>query len=1211
VRLGNFLVGEKIGEGGSGIVYRAEQIEPVKRSAAVKVLKADSERALARFEAERQALALLDHPNIARFFDAGTTDEGQAYVAMELVAGRSIDKHCSEKGLPVDERVRLLQAVADAVQSGHSQGIVHRDLKPSNVLVDGDGNPKVIDFGIARASEQLLTETTLLTSSDELLGTPDYLSPEQAEGDRDIDARSDVHALGAILYELLSGAPPFDLAGRGIGIAQALDEIRHREPSVPPGPNELGLIALKALSKEPDRRYANAGEFAADLGRFLDEEPVRARPPSLAYRMGKLVRRHKLATAAVAFATLALVAATVVSGIMAFRAKRAAGDASRAFAQSDFQRATQLMLANDQDHAVAFLCRGLRENPDDKIALRQLMLLLTMTDFPQPIAELPIGNGSQLSIAISEDGSTGVVEEAGRKVTFFDIENPDNPRRSLELPGAARVLATIPQEDKVAISAYGVGVCILDYRTGDYATEIFPDKVKMYHGAPSKDGQSIVLAGRKKLQVLDWKIGKARWAKEMKATIVAIDLSPDGQLVAVIGTDGVFYLLNASDGEPAVSPRSFGNQGTAVKFTPDGTKCAVAVGPGREGREGVVHLLELDPGAGEKPERILPIGGDPYSLEFVCGGSHMLITPAHGYVANLWDLKNGRMVARTSAIHQSVFGTGVALADGSRVFTADRSGIVRQWDGESMKPTAAPFRMGSLCDRLISTPDSRRLITHDVNGYVQIWDTRHRAIPIRFFSRRGKVIVARLSPSGDRLATVSSDGFFRVWDTHTNQPLLEMKTPVEAVADFDWRARGLALGLPDGSVRAYKLGDDDEINFCGEWKLDRQVWLVRVSSDGKVVAGSDAGEVGVFQPRVEDVPAAELDRRKLKGWVTAANWGAGNSLAVGTSEGDAALWRDGKFVGKLEHNSEPDAPRKIHDFAFAPDGMILSALRRDGQILVWNAPDLKALPFDFDHGTHAHDDFQMRQRIGFGEGGAIYSLSCYDNRLRAWDTGTGKQIWEGLAKRYVGRSLALNPATGELCGFERLSITDAQSGRLIASELDLTFGDGDHAQGLSFSADGRYLAVPGGWGSTRLHTFPAMPESPANEWFLQFAEHWVGARVGEDGNVRLIPIRDRLSGYIDGECPSDVPPRQREIAEWLRAPVEERAAAPGEALSMRDALDALSVQTDVRAARSALWYRPGDPQAMRTLSKELRRGFPYPAIIPMAQFYSREADQED
>jgi tetratricopeptide (TPR) repeat protein len=371
IHIGPYRLLELLGEGGMGEVWLAEQSEPVHRRVALKIIKLgmDTKQVLARLEAERQALAVMDHPNIARFYDGGATETGRPYFVMELVRGGTLTDYCDINRLTTDERIRLFIDVCHAVQHAHHKGVVHRDLKPSNVLVTvKDSRPvvKIIDFGIAKALGQELTDQTLVTRMGQIIGTPEYMSPEQAEmSGVDVDTRTDVYSLGVMLYELMTGARPFDLAAKAdqaIRIAIRETEVlrpstrltslgetreaiaKHRRTTVEGLRKELrsdlDWVILKAMEKDRTRRYETANGLAQELDRHLRHEPVLAHAPSAGYRVRKFVKRHRmgvLATAAVAVALIAGLSLATMGMVRARRAERVAEEEAEAAKQvSDF-----------------------------------------------------------------------------------------------------------------------------------------------------------------------------------------------------------------------------------------------------------------------------------------------------------------------------------------------------------------------------------------------------------------------------------------------------------------------------------------------------------------------------------------------------------------------------------------------------------------------------------------------------------------------------------------------------------------------------------------------------------------------------------------------------------------------------------------------------------------------------------------------------------
>ncbi len=449
---------EKIGEGGMAVVYMAEQQEPFRRKVALKIIKLgmDTKQVIARFEAERQALAMMDHPNIAKVLDAGATETGRPYFVMELVTGMAITAYCDRNGLSMAERLDLFVRVCDAVQHAHQKGIIHRDIKPSNVMVahqNGERVPKIIDFGIAKATNQRLTEKTLFTRYAHIIGTPAYMSPEQAEmNDLDVDTRSDIYSLGVLLYELLTGTPPFSHEElRKSGYCEMQRIIREQMPSKPSTKlstlgemlidvaqnrrtqvmalpklvrGDLDWIVMKALEKERTRRYASASALGEDVRRHQRHEPIWAGPPGLWYRSRKFVERHVRLVAGLCVLTVTVFAGLIISMTLYFRAESAIGRMDAALLEAE---RTADFLAND------LLATVYPENAKNSEVTVRYILGRASAGVAERFAESPVSEARIREILGLTYQKMGDFEQATPhleraleiRLTHLDAEDPD------------------------------------------------------------------------------------------------------------------------------------------------------------------------------------------------------------------------------------------------------------------------------------------------------------------------------------------------------------------------------------------------------------------------------------------------------------------------------------------------------------------------------------------------------------------------------------------------------------------------------------------------------------------------------------------------------------------------------------------------------------------------------------------------------------------
>jgi WD40 repeat protein/serine/threonine protein kinase len=1012
--IGPYKLMEQIGQGGMGLVFVAEQQQPVRRKVALKVIKPgmDTREVIARFEAERQALALMDHPNIARVLDAGATASGRPYFVMELVKGVPITQFCDDNQLAPRQRLDLFASVCQAVQHAHQKGIIHRDIKPSNVLVAShDGTPvvKVIDFGVAKAVGQQLTEKTVYTGLTQMLGTPLYMSPEQAQlSGLDVDTRSDIYSLGVLLYELLTGTTPLDGERlRTAGYDEIRRAIREEEPPKPStristlgqaaatvsanrnsDPKKLGQflqgeldwIVMKCLEKDRNRRYESASAFAADVLRYLHDEPVLACPPSAWYKFRKFARRNKraLATASsLGVMLLVAVGAVVASALWA---------ADQAEARRQVEAAAKEKLERNLYYTHIALAAQARANNH---ASRAEELLDQCA---------PQFRGWEWHYL--------------KRFPFAGFP-------TLHHTGAITSLAFSPDGRLIASGTLD-GV------------------VKVWHG---------------------WTGEPLRTLPRQDQVIQGLAFSPDSQLLATSGEDlpdheeQMVRIWNPYTGELLGELPGHASQIKALVFSPSGRLLAGAYRDEGVRLWDVVTRREVL----RLPEKRVARNG----LAFRAGGQRLTTVSENGVVKD-WDAATGETVSTFHGDIQWVW--PVAFSPSGRLLAmGSEDGTVKVWETESWKEVHALEAHTSLVTNLSFGADDRRLATAGDDRTLKLWDLATGQEALREV-RPKRVQGLTFSPDGHRLVWGGADGIVGVWDG----------TPW---SDAENNSQGIVLSGHLHQVVEAAFSPDGKQLASASWDKTVKIWDLAAGRAGErnpllhTLGGHRARLTAVaFSPDGRRVASASWDE-------TVKVWDAGSGQEIATLPGKAgpvygvAFSADGSSLASAHHDgtvrlwnwatgqqvrSIPAHGHPVLGVAFSPDGQLLaSAGGKARSVGVWKAAT----------GENLHL-FRSQEGIVWSvafspDGRRLASTAGRDGMVRIWDVATGAE------ERTLKHGIRISRVAFSRDGQQLATVSQDQDVRLYdtttGQELGVIRSHVGDVWGVAFSPDGRRLATCSGY----------------------------------------------------------------------------------------------------------------------------------------------------
>jgi WD40 repeat protein/serine/threonine protein kinase len=1007
--VGPYKLLEQIGEGGFGVVFMAEQTAPVRRRVALKVLKPgmDTKQVVARFEAERQALALMDHPNIAKVFDAGSTDAGRPYFAMELVRGVPVTRFCDDKRLSARGRLGLFVAVCQAVQHAHTKGVIHRDLKPSNVLVtlhDGVPVPKVIDFGIAKALGGRLTDKTLFTGYAQLVGTPVYMSPEQAElSGLDVDTRSDIYSLGVLLYELLTGTTPLDRDRLGrVGYDELRRIIREEDPPRPSTRistlgaaadtvstnrqsdprrlrrlvrGELDWVVMKALEKDRNRRYESAAALATDVQRYLCDEPVQACPPAAIYRFGKFARRNKVALA-ISLAVAVAVAVSAASAVLVALQRLATQAAQEAEARAEDER----QKAADRERRESYFHRitlahhdlaveALAECPEDLRGWEWYYLMRLCRVEPVVLQD----QTEVIGIAFSPDGDR-LASGGGDKAVKIWNRRTRQVVQTINNAHADSVVAVAFNADGRHVASVGTDRTVKVWDLTEPGRPVFEgpcDAIRKfgtaYTVAFSPDGGQLAAGSEGTVRVWDWRAGR---------------------------------LLHSFPGHKFHSiPVAFSRDGRRLA-----TSGALEVGP---------RLWDLI--AGGPPVRTFPAHRHPVSALAFSPDGGRLASASFDRSVKLWDTTTGELLH--TFLHTGNVDCVAFSPDGRRIASAGEDKTVRLSDAQTGRQVLGLRGHTDRCGCLAFSPDGHVLASASPDGTIRLWD----ATPLRgdegqkaltFTGHSDEVYTVAVSPDGRWVASAGYDPVVRVWDSHTGRPGVEFPGHPAVVFGLAWHPDGrrIASAGSAGRLHAVKVWDartgaEAYAIPAGPEHFAVPFQAVAFSPDGRyLVTGKVNGAVQVWDAGSgRAVATLGTHRREVRGVAFSPD---GRHLASASAEGTVNVW-DATRLGEAQEprlTLRARVPGMTLSLAFSPDGRRLATVGEENTVKIWDLEQGREL-----RALRGHTGEAYTVAFSPDPGGRWVAAGGEDSTVRVWDSRTGVLVHTFRGHTGLVSSVAFSP----------------------------------------------------------------------------------------------------------------------------------------------------------------------------------------------------------
>ncbi len=936
-RIGAYSIVRVIGEGGMGVVYLAEQSEPLRRRVALKVLRhgMHHRQHVARFEAERQVLALMNHPHIAKILDAGVTADGSPYFAMEYVAGIPITDYCEARRLGVRERLTLVQLLCDAIQHAHQKGVIHRDLKPGNILIDDSGMPKILDFGVARLTDADTQAVTLRTAAGQLIGTVPYMSPEQVAGvSANIDTRADVYALGVICFRLLTGFLPYDVEGRSI--PEVVRIIAEQEPSRLGSVDtlyrgDLETIVSKALAKDKTQRYASASEFAADIRRYLEQRPISARPPTTLYQLRMFARRNKTLVGGVAATFLAMIvgiSATSIQTVRMTRERNVAQRAEQVAAQraygANIAAALAALRANDVLTARQHLDAA---DPD----LRNWEWRYLAAQLDTSVVTLAGHEHHVWSVAFLNAGNQLATSSADGTVKLWDLATGRATQTIPIARSTVRRVAVSPDERLLATAAEDGSVQLWCRETGARVLQLAGHNAPVMDVAFSPNGTLLASASYDKT-VRVWNASSGALLQTLRHPhwVNRLCFSSDSSRLATSCRDNIARVWNLASASVVcaveIAPATRANDHVhcwAVTLDPAGTILATG------GHDGLIRLWDTSTGALE--HMLVGHTGRVRALAYSPDGTH-LASASDDRTVRIWAPADELQIATFLGHTDSVFDVAFS-PDGARLASASRDHSVRLWNAQVTRDADRISAPGSFGIPAIAvTPDSSRLVGAGEDGTVRVWDVASGAELAALAGYHRSVYAVAISSDAAMVATGARDGAVMVWDLDNRRALATFtghKGPVRSVAFLNGDDR-LASAAEDGTIHVWAMGHPEPVRIL---RSDTKCFTAMALDPGgeQLVSGSDDGRLEFWDTAtVQRCRVVDAHSRRIRCLVFSPD---GRTLISTSDDRTLKLWEPKTGNLRETWNGHTDA---VSAAAFSSDGRRVASVSFDRTLRLWN-----------------------------------------------------------------------------------------------------------------------------------------------------------------------------------------------------------------------------------------------------------------------------------